>query len=93
LKKTYVASSFLFPGYSQNPIFKVRAQAPVAAPWVFQPLWDWLLSWLRWLRALAGGGGTAPGPPPLVVVAPGEFAIKCPSPLNVLKDTYDHSCY
>jgi hypothetical protein len=25
--------------------------------------------------------------------APGEYAIKCPSPLNVLKDTYDHSWY
>ena len=25
-------------------------------------------------------------------VAAGEPAIKCPSPLNVRKDTYDHSC-
>jgi hypothetical protein len=26
-------------------------------------------------------------------LAVGESAIKCPSPLNVLKDTYDHGCY
>jgi hypothetical protein len=26
-------------------------------------------------------------------LAAGESAIKCPSPLNVLKDTYNHSCY
>ena len=25
--------------------------------------------------------------------AQGESVIKCPSPLKVLKDTYDHSCY
>jgi hypothetical protein len=25
--------------------------------------------------------------------AAGESAIKCPSPLSVLKDTYDQSCY
>jgi hypothetical protein len=29
----------------------------------------------------------------LVALAWGESVIKCPSPLNVLKDTYDHSCY
>jgi hypothetical protein len=28
-----------------------------------------------------------------VKLATGGAAIKCPSPLNVLKDTYDHSCY
>ena len=28
-----------------------------------------------------------------VDVAGGESVIKCPSPLNVLKDTYDRSCY
>ena len=27
-----------------------------------------------------------------VYLAPGESAIQCPSALNVLKDTYDHSC-
>jgi hypothetical protein len=26
-------------------------------------------------------------------LARGESVIKCPSPLDVLKDTYDHSCY
>jgi hypothetical protein len=26
-------------------------------------------------------------------LAAGESVIKCPSPPNVLKDTYDHSCY
>ena len=26
-------------------------------------------------------------------LARGESVIKCPSPLNVLKDTYDRSCY
>ena len=26
-------------------------------------------------------------------LAEGDTIIKCPSPLNVLKDTYDHSCY
>jgi hypothetical protein len=26
-------------------------------------------------------------------IAVGGKAIKCPSPLNVLKYTYDHSCY
>jgi hypothetical protein len=26
-------------------------------------------------------------------VAAGESVIRCPSPLNVIKDTYDHSCY
>ena len=26
-------------------------------------------------------------------LARGESVIKCPSPLNMLKDTYDHSCY
>ena len=26
-------------------------------------------------------------------LAAGESVIKCPSPLNVLKDTYDQSCY
>jgi hypothetical protein len=26
-------------------------------------------------------------------LAPGESVMKCQSPLNVLKDTYDHSCY
>jgi hypothetical protein len=29
----------------------------------------------------------------LVLLARGESFITCPSPLNVLKDTYDHSCY
>jgi hypothetical protein len=29
-------------------------------------------------------------PPPL---AAGESVIKCPSPPNVLKDAYHHSCY
>jgi hypothetical protein len=33
---------------------------------------------------------TDPCPHPLAV---GESVIKCPSPLNVPKDTYDHSCY
>jgi hypothetical protein len=28
-----------------------------------------------------------------VAVAVGESVIKCQSPLDVLKDTYDHSCY
>ena len=28
-----------------------------------------------------------------LVTAAGESVMKCPSPLNVLKDTYDHSCY
>ena len=28
-----------------------------------------------------------------VTLARGESAIKCPSPPNVLKDTYEHSCY
>ena len=27
------------------------------------------------------------------LLAAGESVIKRPSPLNVLKDTYDHSCY
>jgi hypothetical protein len=31
--------------------------------------------------------------PELVGLAPGESIIKCPSPLNVLKDTYDHIYY
>jgi hypothetical protein len=26
-------------------------------------------------------------------LAVGESVIRCPSPLNVLKDAYDHSCY
>jgi hypothetical protein len=26
-------------------------------------------------------------------LAAGESVIKCPSSLNMLKDTYDHSCY
>ena len=30
--------------------------------------------------------------PEQVTIAVGESVIKCPSPLNVLKDTYDHSC-
>jgi hypothetical protein len=29
----------------------------------------------------------------LAGLATGESVIECPSPLNVLKDTYDHSCY
>jgi hypothetical protein len=29
----------------------------------------------------------------VVNVAEGGSVIKCPSPLNVRKDTYDHSCY
>ena len=29
----------------------------------------------------------------VVQLAAGESVIKCSSPLNVLKDTYDHSCY
>jgi sugar/nucleoside kinase (ribokinase family) len=29
----------------------------------------------------------------LASVAAGESVIKCPSPLNVLKDIYDHRCY
>jgi hypothetical protein len=40
------------------------------------------------------------GPPFFVVeehhealLAPGEAAIKCPCPLNVIQDTYDHSWY
>jgi hypothetical protein len=28
-----------------------------------------------------------------LVLAEGEPVIKCPSPLNVLKGTYEHSCY
>ena len=28
-----------------------------------------------------------------VTLAVGESVIKCPSPLNVFKDTYDHGCY
>ena len=32
-----------------------------------------------------------PVPAPSLVA--GESVIKCPSPLNVLKDTYKHSCY
>jgi hypothetical protein len=28
-----------------------------------------------------------------VTSSPGESVITCPSPLNVLKYTYDHSCY
>ena len=31
--------------------------------------------------------------PGLARLAMGESVIKCPSPLNVLKDKYDHSCY
>jgi hypothetical protein len=30
---------------------------------------------------------------PWARLAVGESAIKCPSPLNVLKDAYDHSSY
>ena len=29
----------------------------------------------------------------LVIGAVGEFVIEGPSPLNVLKDTYNHSCH
>jgi hypothetical protein len=39
------------------------------------------------VRMIVGG---APG---LVRLARGESVIKCPSSLNVLKYTYDHSCY
>ena len=28
-----------------------------------------------------------------VILAVGESVIKCPYPLSVLKDTYEHSCY
>ena len=38
--------------------------------------------------AAAGGGEAHP-----VRAAQGESVIQCPSPLSVLKDTYDHSCY
>jgi hypothetical protein len=44
-----------------------------------------------------GGSGGAPRCPDRQnsrrSLAAGESVIKCPSPLNVLKDTYDHSCY
>ena len=30
---------------------------------------------------------------PAVEIAAGATVIKCPSPLNVPKDAYDHSCY
>ena len=32
-------------------------------------------------------------PPSVPTVAQRESVIKCPSPLNILKDAYDHSCY
>jgi hypothetical protein len=42
--------------------------------------------------ALGGAGSTASE---LVRrdIAVGGKVIKCPYPLNVIKDTYDHSCY
>ena len=52
-------------------------------------------------RAVCGGGGGVDeeGVEPEVAeeglrrVAIGGEVIKCPSPLNVLKDAYDRSCY
>jgi hypothetical protein len=40
----------------------------------------------------AAGVPPAPETEPAPEVALDEFVIKFPSPLNVLKDTYDHSC-
>ena len=38
-------------------------------------------------------GDTAAAALAVAALAVGESVIRCRSPLNVLKDTYDHSCY
>ena len=42
-------------------------------------------------KAVAAGGAQRVHPVRPIHIAAGESVIKCPSPLNVLKGTYDHS--
>ena len=54
----------------------------------------------HWVSGAPGQGGPTRGPATgsarctaTARLATGESVIKCPSPLNVLKATHDHSCY
>jgi hypothetical protein len=73
----------------------------VARPW-WEPepaVFPWLAALLRpaaiaaMQRELPPPGQPAPGAVPQAEVAIGYKVIKCRSPLNVLKYTYDYSCY
>jgi hypothetical protein len=59
---------------------QIMAQLPVAAA-------EALEAWSGQLGEPAGAAAE------LQAISRGESVIKCPSPLNMLKDTYTHNCY
>jgi hypothetical protein len=56
-----------------------------------------LAVWVIYLLCAVAGveiaAAEAAALPAGVLAARGESVIECPSPLNVLNHTYDHSCY
>jgi hypothetical protein len=91
--------------WARAPAVAVGQRAPVLR---FGAPYYYFYSWESESGAMTPGGNPCAAPQcyasdvtltdtwaryELAVIAQGDTVIKCPSPLNVLKDTYDHRCY